>query len=132
MARTASPVSYHQGAVRTLGVVDLEEAGELALLRAQVVRRRLCRRVLERLVHALVAAILGRLAGLDPDGVNAQADPPHGKSRQTTEALAGEGHAIVAEDLQRQPVPAEPVGEGSLDPYVLGGFQAMAAEQVTA
>src|SRR6185503_13355755 len=119
-----------ESSVRSLVVVDLEEALELSLLRGEVLCRRLGRVVLERLVHPFVSPVLGRLAWLDADRMDPQTDPPHGEPRQATDALTSERNAVVAEDLQGQTVFAEPLGEDSLNPYVFCGFQSTAAEQI--
>ena len=60
-----SRVLHVQRLMRALLVVALDEAIELRLLLQEVLRRRLGRLLLQRQMHALVPAVLLRVAGLD-------------------------------------------------------------------
>jgi hypothetical protein len=54
-------------------------------------------------MHALVAAILLRMARLDPLDANAQAKPPDRKFAQVEPSVCGsEGYAVVTADVGRQ------------------------------
>jgi hypothetical protein len=81
-------------------------------------------------MHALAPPVLLRMAGLDALDLDAQAQPPDGKLRETEEADgAGEGNAVVGADgvgqaaLAKQPVEG---GDGEILPR---GLQGLAQEQ---
>jgi hypothetical protein len=59
--------------------------------------------LLEGEVHALVAAVLLRMAGLDALDRNAEAKPPDRELGEVEQGIgAGKGHAIVGADGDRQ------------------------------
>src|SRR5262245_53591960 len=69
---------------------------------------------LERLVHALVGAVLLRLARKDPLVLNPQPHPPHIQLRQSVDTRRRERDAIVGADRARQTILAkEPVEDGT-------------------
>jgi hypothetical protein len=89
--------------MRPLVVVALDEAIELGLLLKKVLRSRPGRFLLQREVHAFVATVLLRVAGLDALKADPQAQPPHRELARAEEgAGTGEGHTVVGADHQRQ------------------------------
>jgi hypothetical protein len=88
--------------VRSLVVVDAPPVVEGELLGAEVGARRPSRFALEVAVHALVARVLLRFAGLDEFGCNAEGDPPDGELGEAAPRSGSEGNAIVGADALRQ------------------------------
>lgn len=81
----------------TTGFVD--ERIEAFLLLQEVERRRFGGFLLLGQMHALVAAILLRVARLDPLDGDPQPQPPHCQTRQTEEGCSGaEGDTVVRPD----------------------------------
>ena len=59
--------------------------------------------LLERQVHALVPAVLLRMAGLDALDGDAQAQPPYGQLGEVEQRIGtGDGDAVVGADGARQ------------------------------
>src|SRR5919106_679508 len=73
--------------VVALSVEFLDQAIETVLLLATVHAGRACGLLLPRQAHALVAAVLVRVAGLDALEGDAEPQPPHGRLRQVVEPL---------------------------------------------
>ena len=67
--------------MRSLGIELVNEGVEAVLLLEAVVARRAGRLFFEGEVHALMAAILLRMAGLDALDRDAEAEPPDRKRR---------------------------------------------------
>src|SRR5437016_13479985 len=89
-------------------VVELvPESVEGPLLRGERVAWRRGCLALEGQVHPLVAAVLLRLARLDPLDADAEADQPGGELGEAAQAGGGEGRAVVGADRLREPVLAE-------------------------
>src|SRR5262245_62581305 len=87
-----------QRLVRPLVIVGGAKRFELSLLaRAGRRGRSGCLR-LQRPVHALMGAVLLRMARLGPYRANPQADPPHAQRRQPVQARGLERGAIVGLD----------------------------------
>jgi hypothetical protein len=64
-------------------------------------------------MHALVAAILLRMARFDALDRNAEPEPPHRRLREVEQGIwTGEGHAIIGADGQRHAALAEQPLEG--------------------
>jgi hypothetical protein len=79
-----------------LVIVNLAEVLEALLLLNQVEARWLRGFLLECQVHAFVAPILLRTAGLDAFDADAEAQPVDGQSAESKERIGrGEGRAIV-------------------------------------
>ena len=85
--------------MRPFVVVAIEEMVELRLLLQEVLRRRPGGFFLQRQMHALVAAILLGMTGLDTLDVDAESQPPNGQFAQAVQRVrAGEWHAVVGAD----------------------------------
>jgi hypothetical protein len=83
-------------------------------------------------VHALVAAVLLRVARLDALDGDAQAQPPDGELGEIEQGIgAGEGHAVVGADGARQAALAEELLEGCDGEVFAGGLERLAQEQET-
>jgi hypothetical protein len=82
--------------VRPLGVELFPEGVEAVLLLQAVHARRTDGFLLERAMHALVAAVLLRRARLDAFDLDAEPQPPDGKLGEGEERVgAAEGDAVV-------------------------------------
>ena len=85
--------------VRPLVVVAVDEVIEPGLLLQEVAAGRLGGFLLQRQMHALVAAVLLRVAGLDALDLDAEPQPPDRELAQAEEGVGtGEGHAVVGAD----------------------------------
>ena len=113
-------------------VVLVPEDVELALLPLRAVRRRLGHRVLQRLVHPLVPAVLLWLARLDELGKDSQLDPPHRQLAQPAQRRRSERHPVVAADPAGQAVLLEDPGQHRLGRLQQRARQPLAAQQVAA
>src|SRR5208283_1976400 len=81
----------------------LHEIIESGLLLETVHSRRPGRLFLERKMHALMAAVLLGMTGLDALDGDAEPEPPDGELREVEERVgAGEGNAVVGADGERQ------------------------------
>ena len=82
--------------MRPLGVELLEEVVEAGLLLEAVHAGWAGGLLLQGQVHALMAAVLLRMAGPDPLDGDAEPQPPDGELREVVEPVgAGEGNAVV-------------------------------------
>jgi hypothetical protein len=89
--------------VRALIVEDLHELVEARLLLKKIAGGRLGSLFLQREMHAFMAAVLLRMAGLDPFDADAQAQPPHRELAQIKQGVSGsEGHTVIAADVGGQ------------------------------
>src|SRR5262252_8584845 len=83
-------------------------------------------------MHALVAAVLLRITRFDALDADSKAQPPYRELAQAEEgAAAGERHAVVGADRQRETKVLEnPLkhGEGK---DLLGGLQRLTAQQIS-
>src|SRR6266851_787626 len=97
----------HPHAQRLMGallVVALDEGIEARLLLEHIRLRRAGGLPLQGEVHALVPAVLLRLARLDPLDQNAEPQPPHGELTQPVESMPGrKGHPVVGPHGAREP-----------------------------
>src|ERR1700681_2494933 len=84
-------------------------------------------------MHALVPAVLLRVAGLDALDADPQPQPPHRELAQTEEGTgARERMAVVGADGQRQAeVLKSPLKHGK-GVHLLGGREGVAAQKITA
>jgi hypothetical protein len=82
-------------------------------------------------MHALVAAILLRAAGLDALNADPQAQPPDGELAQAEQGMGrGEGDAVVGANRRGKPKLLEcALKDGKRAPF-LDGFQSFAGQQV--
>jgi hypothetical protein len=84
-------------------VEDLNEFVEAGLLLQEVGDRRLGGFFLQGEMHALMAAILLRMARLNALNANAEAKPPDGEFAQVKQGVCGsKGHAVVTADVGGQ------------------------------
>lgn len=103
-----------EGLMGSFSVSDLDEVVELALLLEEVGGRRPGCFQLEGQMHALMAAVLLRVAGLDPLDLDAEPEPPDRELRQVEQGVGrSEGYAVVGPDRRRQ---ATELLEGPLFP----------------
>jgi len=80
-------------------------------------------------VHAFVAPVLLRLAGLDEFGRNAERDPPDGELREARNGGGSEGRAVVGADSAREAELAEEMPETAHRCMNFGGEQGAAFEE---
>jgi hypothetical protein len=111
------------------GVVLVAPAGEAALLLRSGALGWAGALALEGEVHALVATVLLRGAGLDEIGQDAEADPPDRERRQAAEGLGGEGHAVIGADPPGQTIRAEEALEDWAGLDQLGAGERLTPEQ---
>ena len=84
-------------------------------------------------MHAFVAAVLLRMAGLDPFDANAQAQPPDGEFAQMKQGVRGsEGHAVIAADVGGQAALLKKPLKHSKSVVFSGGRKRLAGQQITA
>jgi len=84
-------------------------------------------------MHALVAAVLLRMAGLDALDLDAQPEPPDGELGEVEEGIrTGEGNAVIGTDGLWQPELLEDGLECRESIGFLGAGERLASEQVTA
>ena len=121
-----------QGLVRPLVIIYDAETVEAQLLLGQRRRRRVGGFRLQGAVHALVAAVLLRLAGIDPFGTHAELDPPLRKLRQPARAGRGERRPVVRADRKRQPELAERRVEHRSHVLSVRPRHRLAAQKITA
>jgi hypothetical protein len=114
--------------VRAFVVVDAPKAAEAELLRGERVRGRLGGLLLERPVHALVAAVLLRLAGGNALGPDAELDPPNRQPRQPARCDRGERRPVIRANRQRPPELAEGRLEDRPHVALVRATQAFAAQ----
>jgi len=100
--------------VRTLVIEDLDELIEFSLLLKEVCAGRFGGFFLQSEMHALVAAVLLRMAWANAFNADAEAKPPDGKLAQVEQGVSGsEGNAIIAANVGRQTALAEkPLEDG--------------------
>src|SRR5579872_2926509 len=82
----------------SLFVVVMTKAIEGTLLVGERGGCWMCRLLAERAVHALMAAVLLGLSGLDALRDDSQLDPPHAQARETADRFARERRPVVAAD----------------------------------
>ena len=117
----------------SLVVVNPDEGIEALLLLQKVKRGGLGRLLLERQMHALMAAVLLGMAWLDALQADAQSQPPDREPSEAEERIAGgERYAIVGAYRAGQPELSECALENGKRNVGLGGFYAFAADQVAA
>lgn len=116
--------------MRPFGIVLGNEVVEAFLLLDDVGTRWAGGFTLEREVHALVAAVLLRMARLDALDGDAEPQPPDRELRQVEQAVrAGEGQAVVGADGVRQAALEEEPLKGCDDRLLARRFHGFAQEQ---
>src|SRR5678816_3318968 len=94
--------------MRPLAVEFLNEGVEARLLLQAIAAWRSGGFLLQGQVHALMAAILLRMAGFDALDGDAKAQPPDRECGEVEQGIgAGEGNAVVGADGERQTALAE-------------------------
>ena len=121
-----------QRLVRTVMVVDGAEGVEAPLLLGRRGRRRAGGFRFQGAVQALMAAVLLRLARIDPFRLDPELDPPHRKLRQPACAHRGEGRPIVRADRKRQAELAERRVERCPHMRPVGPRHRLAAQEIAA
>jgi len=111
-------------------VIELVAEGiEAALLSPEVSFRWSGGARFERAVHAFVAAVVLRLAGLDELGEDAEADPPDREGGEAAEGVGGEGGTVVGADALRQAVLAKEALEDGSGAFDSRNGESLAAEE---
>jgi hypothetical protein len=119
-----------QGLVGPFIIVETAEGIEGALLGGQARLRRPTRLPLERLVHALVGAVLLRVGGQNPLVLDAESQPPDVQLREAVNAGGGEGHAVIGANRAGQAILAkESIEDGAYAPSS-GGEPAVARQEI--
>ena len=117
--------------VRPFGIEFLDEVVEAGLLLQAVHSGRSGGFFLQREMHALVAAVLLRVAGLDALDGDAEPEPPDRELGEVEEAVrAGERHAIVGADRLGQAALLEELLEGGDGEVFAGRFKRLAEQQI--
>src|SRR5690606_24800808 len=117
--------------MRPLGVVNPREVIEALLLLEEVEGGWSGSLLLEGEVHALVAAVLLRVARLDALDRDAEPEPPHREPGQSEQGIAGgNGRTVVGADCRGQAELLEGAFEDGEGEVGTGGGQALAGEQV--
>jgi hypothetical protein len=83
-------------------------------------------------MHAFMATILLRFAGLDELGEDAQTNPPGGKGGESGQGLGGERNTVVGPDPVGEAVFFEEAGEHYFCARNSGGMEALATDEVAA
>jgi hypothetical protein len=120
---------HAKGFVRPLAVVLLNECIELGLPLKEVGSGGECGFLLEREVHALVAAVLLRMTGANAFDANAQAQPPHREAGKVEQSVGrGEGNAAAGTNGARQTPFFEKTLEGRQSGLFPVGLQGLAQQ----
>ena len=118
--------------MRALGVELLEEVVEAGLLLQAVHAGRPGCFLLQGEVHALVTAVLLRMARFDALDGDAEAEPPDRQLGEVEERVrAGERNAIIGADGAWQPALAEETLESGHRRLLADGIERLAHEQET-
>jgi len=119
--------------VRALEIEDFHELIEAGLLLEEVVSGRLGGFFLQGEMHAFVAAILLRMAGLDTFNANAQAEPPDRELAQVKQGMSGsKRNAVIAADVSGQStLPEKPFKHGKSIVFA-GRGESFAAQKISA
>ena len=81
-------------------------------------------------MHALMAAVLLRMPGLDALDGDAEAEPPDREPGEVEQGIGtGEGNTVIRADGDRQTALGEQPLEGGKRRLLAGGFQRLAQEQ---
>jgi hypothetical protein len=122
-----------QSLVRALVIEDFHELIEAGLLLEEVAGGRLGGFFLQGEMHAFVAAILLRMAGLDAFNANAQAEPPDGELAQVKQGMSGsKRNTVIAADVGGQSTVVEkPLKHGKSIVFA-GRGESFAAQQISA
>src|SRR3989442_5441583 len=120
-----------QGLVGSLGVELLHEGVEAGLLLQAVGARRSGGLLLQGQMHALVAAVLLRMAGLDAFDRDAEPQPPDRELGKVEQAVGtGEGNTVVRSNRLWQAALPEETLEGGDGQLFAGRPQGFAQKQV--
>ena|SRR5216684_7516869 len=117
----------------SLIVVAVDEVIELGLLLQEVAAGRLGGLQLQGQMHAFVAAVLLRVAGLDALDLDTESEPPDRELAEAVERVgACEGNAVVGADGLRQAERLENCLEHGESIGFLGGGERLAGEKIAA
>jgi len=117
--------------MRAFDVELTHEGIEPGLLLQRVEARRAGGLLLQGQVHALMAAVLLRMAGLDALDGDTQAQPPDRQAGEIVEAVGtGEGRAVVAADGAGQAAVAEQLLERLDHGGFAGRFEGLAQQEI--
>ncbi len=116
--------------MRPFDIEFAHEVVETGLLLKAVEAWRACGFLLQGEVHALMAAVLLRLAGLDAFDGDAEAQPPDRELGEIEQGVwTGEGNAVVGADRLRQAALAKQSFEGRESGLLACRFQRLAEKQ---
>ena len=119
-----------QGFVRPFVVKDFGEFIEAGLLLQEVCGRGLGGFFLQGEMHAFVAAILLRMAGLDAFDTDSQPEPPDGELAQMEQRLGGsKRHTVIAADVGGQAALSKKPLKHSECVLFSGGGKSLTGEQ---
>lgn len=117
--------------MRAFHIEFVDEAVETDLVLQHVHLGRARGLLLECEVHALVLAVLLRVARPDAFDGNTEPQPPDGEFRQIIEAVGtGEGDAVIASDRLWQATFGKQPAKGLEDRGLLRRFEGLASKQI--
>lgn len=117
--------------MRPILVVNLDEVIKALLLLQEVEGGRFGGFLFQGQMHALVPAVLLRVAGLDALEADAESEPPDTEPGESEQSIAGgEGRAVVSPDRTRQPVVLEDTLEDRERELGSNRLETLAREQI--
>ena len=124
---------HAQGFVRTFLVELLDEMIELGLLLKEVCSGGLGGFFLQGQMHALMAAILLRMARLNALDANAEPEPPNRELAQIEQGVSGsEGNTVIAADVRRQAALLKKPLKHGKSVIFFGGREGLTGEEIPA
>ena len=121
---------HGEGLVRPFDIELADEGIEARLLLQGVDAGRPCGLRLEGEVHALMAAVLLRMAGLDALDGDAEPEPPDGELGEVEQSIGtGEGNAVVDRMADGRPRSTNSCSKAVKCEVFAGGFKGFAQQQ---